>query len=73
MASTTGYRKGSKSHRDIYAEVTDTIIAELEKGTAPWVRPWHAAGGYRRRRRCVSNQMNISHTRPRRPLTPATV
>jgi antirestriction protein ArdC len=25
---------------DIYARVTDTIIAELEAGTVPWVRPW---------------------------------
>lgn len=26
--------------RDIYTEVTNTIVAELEAGTAPWVRPW---------------------------------
>lgn len=26
--------------RDIYQDVTDKIIAELEAGTAPWVRPW---------------------------------
>lgn len=26
--------------RDIYQEVTDRIIAALEQGTAPWVRPW---------------------------------
>ena len=25
---------------DIYQKVTDKIIAELEQGTAPWVRPW---------------------------------
>lgn len=34
--------------RDIYQEVTDKIIAELERGTAPWVKPWttgSAAGG----------------------------
>ena len=43
MLSTTGYRKGSKSRRDIYADVTDTIIAGLEQGTASWVRPWTAS------------------------------
>jgi antirestriction protein ArdC len=26
----------------IYQQVTDAIIAELEKGAAPWVKPWHA-------------------------------
>lgn len=26
----------------IYQSVTDTIIAELEKGAAPWVKPWRA-------------------------------
>lgn len=34
--------------RDIYQEVTNTIIAELEQGTAPWVKPWKSgscAGG----------------------------
>ena len=25
---------------DVYQQVTDRIIAELEKGAAPWVKPW---------------------------------
>lgn len=25
---------------DIYAEVTDKVLASLESGTVPWVRPW---------------------------------
>jgi len=32
---------------DVYARVTDRIIAELEKGERPWMKPWnaeHAAG-----------------------------
>lgn len=32
---------------DVYTRVTDKIIAELEKGERPWMRPWnaeHAAG-----------------------------
>lgn len=31
--------------RDIYQEVTDQIIAELETGAAPWVRSWDASAG----------------------------
>lgn len=30
------------SRQDIYSRVTAQIIAELEKGVRPWVRPWHA-------------------------------
>lgn len=30
--------------RDLYQDVTDRIIQELEAGTAPWVKPW-AGGG----------------------------
>lgn len=33
----------STDRRDIYAEVTETIIAALEQGTVPWHRPWNAA------------------------------
>ena len=44
MNSTTGYRKGSKPRADIYAAATDRIVAALEQGTAPWVRPWTATG-----------------------------
>ncbi len=32
---------------DIYQRVTDQIVAELEKGVRPWLKPWnadHAAG-----------------------------
>jgi antirestriction protein ArdC len=32
---------------ELYERVTNTIIAELETGTAPWVRPWKgSAGGF---------------------------
>ena len=27
---------------DIYQQITDAIIAELENGAAPWVKPWRA-------------------------------
>lgn len=28
----------------IYSEVTDRIIAQLERGVAPWIKPWDGAG-----------------------------
>ena len=31
--------------RDLYAEVSRRIIAELETGAAPWVKPWSASPG----------------------------
>lgn len=31
--------------RDLYAEVSAKIIAELEAGTVPWVKPWRATAG----------------------------
>jgi antirestriction protein ArdC len=34
------------SKRDIYAEVTDRIIAKLEAGTVPWQRPYKMNGGF---------------------------
>ena len=36
-------RNGEKSRGDIYARITDRIIAELERGVRPWVQPWTAA------------------------------
>src|SRR6516164_161152 len=31
--------------RDLYAEVSARIIAELEAGAAPWIKPWSATPG----------------------------
>jgi antirestriction protein ArdC len=31
--------------RDLYAEVSARIIAELEAGAAPWIKPWSAMPG----------------------------
>lgn len=33
-------RSENTTKRDVYQEVTDRIIAALETGTAPWLRPW---------------------------------
>lgn len=34
-----------KNQIDIYQQVTDKIIAALESGTAPWLRPWRSGIG----------------------------
>jgi antirestriction protein ArdC len=31
--------------RDLYSEVSARIVAELEAGAAPWIKPWSAAPG----------------------------
>jgi antirestriction protein ArdC len=31
--------------RDLYTEVSTRIIAELERGAAPWIKPWAATAG----------------------------
>lgn len=31
--------------RDLYADVSARIVAELERGAAPWVKPWSATAG----------------------------
>lgn len=36
-------RKEEGRRADIYARITERIVAELEKGVRPWVRPWSAA------------------------------
>jgi antirestriction protein ArdC len=37
----------STSHQDVYTRITAQIVASLEQGVRPWVKPWnaeHAAG-----------------------------
>lgn len=34
----------STERRDVYQDVTDTILAALEQGTIPWRKPWASAG-----------------------------
>lgn len=36
-------RKEKAPRIDIYARLTNRIIAELEKGVRPWMQPWHSA------------------------------
>jgi antirestriction protein ArdC len=42
--------------RDLYAEVSARIIAELQAGAAPWVKPWSATPGANTPCNAVSNR-----------------
>ena len=42
--------------RDLYAEVSARIVAELEAGAAPWVKPWSASPGANSPCNAVSNR-----------------
>ena len=42
--------------RDLYAEVSARIVAELEAGAAPWVKPWSATPGANIPCNAVSNR-----------------
>jgi antirestriction protein ArdC len=33
---------GDRPTKDVYTRVTDRIIADLEQGIRPWMKPWHA-------------------------------
>lgn len=35
-------RKDGEKRSDIYAKITDRIVADLEKGVRPWVQPWRS-------------------------------
>lgn len=36
-------REGEQSRINLYSEITNRIIADLERGCVPWVKPWGAA------------------------------
>jgi antirestriction protein ArdC len=38
-------REDSVMKRDLYAEVSTRIVSELERGAAPWIKPWSATAG----------------------------
>src|SRR5438045_9694815 len=42
--------------RDLYADVSARIVAELERGAAPWVKPWSATPGQNVPQNAVSNR-----------------
>jgi antirestriction protein ArdC len=42
--------------RDLYTEVSARIVAELERGAAPWVKPWSATPGQNVPQNAISNR-----------------
>jgi antirestriction protein ArdC len=42
--------------RDLYAEVSARIVVELERGAAPWVKPWSATAGMNNPCNAVTNR-----------------
>lgn len=42
-AGRTPIVRNRSGHPDVYQTVTDRIVAALEAGTVPWVRPWSSA------------------------------
>ena len=42
--------------RDLYAEVSARIVAELERGAAPWVKPWSVTPGQNVPQNAISNR-----------------
>src|SRR5438445_6677834 len=54
VASATKARRAMK--RDLYAEVSARIIAELQAGAAPWVKPWSATPGANTPSNAVTNR-----------------
>src|SRR6476660_8918076 len=50
------YSEASVMKRDLYAEVTARIVAELERGAAPWVKSWAATAGQNVPQNAVTNR-----------------
>lgn len=44
MKNTNTKQKTKKAKRDLYAEITNRVIASLEEGRVPWEMPWACAG-----------------------------
>ena len=47
---------GTPMKRDLYSEVSARIIAELQAGAAPWIKPWAATPGANTPCNAVSNR-----------------
>jgi antirestriction protein ArdC len=49
-------QRGHVVKRDLYAEVSERILAELERGAVPWVKPWAATAGQNVPQNAVTNR-----------------
>ena len=43
MSRQISHARAGQDRANLYTEITDKIIAELEAGRVPWVQPWGAA------------------------------
>jgi len=43
MSNPTACARAGLDPANLYTEITDKIIAELEAGRVPWVQPWGTA------------------------------
>ena len=57
--------KTKTARPDIYSRITDQIVAELEKGVRPWVKPWHADHAAGRITRATTRRRSRPGTPPR--------
>jgi antirestriction protein ArdC len=39
-------KKSHQERRDIHAEITGKMLAQLQAGTIPWLKPWNTTAGY---------------------------
>jgi antirestriction protein ArdC len=46
MSRTSSYKRAGEDRANLYIEITDKIIAELEAGRVPWVQPWGSAAAH---------------------------
>ncbi len=49
-------QRGSVMKRDLYTEVSARIVTELERGAAPWIKPWSATAGQNVPQNAVTNR-----------------
>jgi antirestriction protein ArdC len=42
--------------RDLYTEVSERILAELQRGALPWIKPWSATAGQNVPQNAVTNR-----------------
>jgi hypothetical protein len=64
-----------RDRTNLYQEITDKIIAELEAGRLPWVQPWLLGGpgaaGYAEKRRDPAPLFRHQRARPLESRCPA--
>lgn len=60
MRPNTQAQSPDQAHTSLYDEVTERIIAELERGIVPWVQPWASSGAALGLPRSAATRRNYS-------------